>query len=317
MKKFIIKYKNYSFEEKTLFSAKFSILFNASLAIGKIVLGLFHSIFFLVAGIINVLMMMSKLECYLGVKYHHLKTFKYRNIATGIFLILAGIQYAIYMGRLIYSNVETMKYGGFLAVSIATVSFIEMGIAIYGCFKAYGKGHYYRNFKIINLSSAITAIVLTEVALMSFASDMDSRLINGIFGLVAGIIIVLLGTFVIIAPKISIVDRVHNIYKIINNQYDLKDEFRITLTHSNIYGNYYYDATINNNIIDGYIKKTKSPIVKWNIYIKILIIVLSEILIFPYAVGALIYHFKNISLIKKLDENMIHLGCEKISESEA
>ena len=316
MKKLIIKYKNYSFEEKTLFSAKFSILFNASLAIGKIVLGLFHSIFFLVAGIINVLMMMSKLECYLGVKYHHLKTFKYRNIATGIFLMLAGIQYAIYMGRLIYSNVETMKYGGFLAVSIATVSFIEMGIAIYGCFKAYGKGHYYRNLKLINLSSAMTAIVLTEVALMSFASDTDSRVINGIFGLVVGLLIVLIGIFVIIAPKISIVDRIHNVYKIINNKYDLKDEFKITLTNSKIYGSYYYEATIKDNVIDGYIKKTKSPIFKWNIYIKILIIVLSEILIFPYAVGALISHFKNVNLIKKLDENMINLGCEKIIESE-
>lgn len=290
MKKFIIKYKNYSFEEKTLFLAKFSIIFNAILAIGKILLSIPFSIFFLVAGVVNILMMMSKIECYIGVKYQHLKTFRYRNIATGIFLILAGVQYAIYMGRMIYANIDVTKYNGFLAVAIATVSFIEMGIAIYGCFKAYGKGHYYRNFKIINLSSAITAIVLTEVALMSFASETDSRLINGIFGLVAGIIIVLLGIFVIVAPKISIVDHVHNVYKIKNNQYDLKDEIRINLTNSKIYGNYYFEATVDNNIIDGYIKKTKSPIFKWNIYVKILIIILSEILIFPYAIGALVYH---------------------------
>ena len=63
---------------------------------------------------------------------------------------------------------------------------------------------------------------LTEVALMTFASDTDSRLINGLFGLVVGIIISLLGIFIIIAPKISIVDREHNMYKQVKNDVSLE-----------------------------------------------------------------------------------------------
>ena len=316
MNKLVNAYKKMSFEEKTIFAAKFSILFNALLAIGKIVLSIFKGIFFMVAGILNILFLVSKLECFMGVKYPHKKTFKYRNFSTGIFLILAGIQYAIYMGRMIYADIEVVNYGGFLSVSIATVAFVEMTIAIIGCFKVYGKGHYYRNLKIINLSSAMTAIVLTEVALMTFASDTDSRLINGIFGLVVGIIILLLGIFIIIAPKISIVDREHNMYKQVKNDVSLEQKFELKLTTSKFYGNYYYKASVNGDIVDGHIVKGTSPIFKWNIYIKILVIVLSEILIFPYAVGALVYYFKNAKIIDKLDSKMTSLGCVKINNME-
>ena len=316
MNKLINAYKKMSFEEKTIFAAKFSILFNALLAIGKIVLSIFKGIFFMVAGILNILFLVSKLECFMGVKYPHKKTFKYRNFSTGIFLILAGIQYAIYMGRMIYADIEAVNYGGFLSVSIATVAFVEMTIAIIGCFKVYGKGHYYRNLKIINLSSAMTAIVLTEVALMTFASDIDSRLINGLFGLVVGIIISLLGIFIIIAPKISIVDREHNMYKQVKNDVSLEQKFELKLTTSKFYGNYYYKASVNGDIVDGHIVKGTSPIFKWNIYIKILVIVLSEILIFPYAVGALVYYFKNAKIIDKLDSKMTSLGCVKINNME-
>lgn len=316
MNRIIKKFKSLSFEERTVFSAEFSIIFNAILAIGKIILSIFQGIFFMVAGILNILFLISKLECFMGVKYPHKKTFRYRNIATGVFLILAGIQYAIYMGRMIYANIEPVNYGGFLSVCIATVAFVEMAIAIIGCFKVYGKGHYFRNLKIINLCSAMTAIVLTEVALMTFASETDSRLISGIFGLVVGIIISILGIFIIIAPKISIVDREHNIYKVINHKNIVSEKLEIKLTNSKFYGNYYYKASVNGDIVDGHIVKKKSPIAKWNIYIKILVIVLSEILIFPYAVGALVYYFKNAKLIDKLDSKMTSLGCVKIKESE-
>lgn len=311
MTKLIKKYNNLTFEEKTVFSAKFSLIFNSLLAIGKFVLAIFKGVFFFVSGVLNILIMISKLECYIGIKEKQKNLFSNRNTMIGLFVILAGIQYAIYMGRMIYSDVEVMEYGMRLGTTIALVSFVEMGIAIRGLFKSYGKGHYYRNLKLINLCSALTAIVLTEIAITSFAAEGDMRIINGIFGLVVGGIICLIGIFILIAPKFSIIDKEHNVYHIKHNTNSI-EEVKIPLTNSKIYGNYYYIGKKIDQVIDGKIIQEKSPIRKWNIYLKILIIVLSEILIFPYAIGALINYFKGNKLVKKLDEKMFELGYEKV-----
>lgn len=263
----------------------------------------------LASALINVLMMMAKVECYLGEKNIKNKTFKYRNRFTSLFVVLAGIQYALYMSRMLYIDVKIYDYGLFLAVIIAFVSFVEITFAIIGCFKVNGKGHYYRNIKIINLCSAITAIVVTFVALLSVADENDPRFMSGIFGLGVGILITLLGLFILIAPKISLVDNEHNVY--ISNQGFKEKEISIPLTNSKFYANYIYVATISNGVADGHIIRKKSPIFKWNIYIKILIIILSEILIFPYAIGAFVFYFKNRKLIKKLDGEMAQLGFYK------
>lgn len=307
MKKLVHDYRKLSFEERTLFNARFSIVFNAILALAKFILAIFNGIFFVITGIVNIFILISKLECYLGVKYPHKKTFKFRNNMIGIFLILAGIQYTIYMARLIFTNVDVMSYGQMLGICIALISFIEMGVAIKGCFNAYGKGHYYRNIKLINLCSAFTAIVLTEIAIMSFASEESSRLIDGIFGVSVGAIIIFIGVFVLIAPKISIVDNEHNTYKLKEgyaSKFDT-DTIELKLTNSRFYGDFYYVAKINKDDVDGHIIKGKSPIFKWNIYVKIIVIILSEILIFPYAIGAFVFYFKNAKLVKKLDSIML------------
>lgn len=317
----IKKYRSMSFEEKTIFSTKFSCLFNALMAIIKIILSFFFGVFFLVAGIVNVFTMLSKLECYLGVKYPHKKSFEYRNNMIGIFLILAGIEYAIYMSRLLLSDVEIMDYTMFLGINIALISFIEMGIAVKGCFNAYGKGHYFRNMKLINLCSAFTAMVLTEIAITSFAADVSTRMIDGIFGVSVGGLIILIAGFILVAPKISVVDKEHNVYRLKEGHFhtfcvDDDNLIRIKLTHSKVCGNYTYVAKLNGDLLDGHIVKGGSPIAKWNVWIKILIIVLSEILIFVYAVWAFIFYLKCATLINKLDNLMLENNFEKVNVEE-
>lgn len=314
MIKLIKKYKELSFEEKTLFAALFSVFTNILLATGKILLSINYGVFFLVAGILNLLIMLAKLQCYIGVRKPHKLKFIYRNSLVALFVFLAGMQYAIYMARMVFTDVKLIDYGGFLAVAIATVSFIEMGIAIKGLFSSIGTGHYYRNIKLINLCSALTAIVLTSVALTSFASQIDTRIINGLFGMGVGLIIVLVSIYMFFAPKISIVDREHNVYRKIDG--DKAQDIEIILTKSKFYSNFTYKGRANGNVVDGHIIKGESPIKKWNIYVIILVILLSEILIFPYAGGALWFHLSNYKLIANLDEEMKKLGYEKIKIDE-
>lgn len=311
MVKFVNKYRALSFEDKTIFNTKFSIIFNLIMAISKIILSMFMGVFFLIAGIINICLGGAKFYCYRGVKYPHKRSFIFRNRIIGSFIILGGMQYAIYMARLIFTDIKVFEYDMMLGIIIALVSFIEIAIAIKGCLNASGKGHYYRNIKLVNMASALTAMVLTMVALLQAEGEVDYRFVCGLCGMIVGIGIVLIGVYVLYAPLISIVDRRHNVYKCGDKLEE--GDFEVLLTTSKFYASYYYRGVIKDCVIDGYIEKGKSPLFKgWNIFVVILVCILSEILAFPYLIGALIYYFKASTLVKKLDMKMNELGYEKV-----
>ena len=313
MTQLISYYRGLSFQQKTIFTTRFSILINLLLGIGKFILSFFLGIFFLVAAIVNFFIMLTKLECYLGVKYPNKKSFEYRNKCVGIFLLIAGLEYAIYMGRMIFTDVRIMNYDMILGIIIACVAFVELAIAIKGCFNSLGKGHYYRNIKLTSLCSALTAIVLTEVALTSFASEIDLRIINGLVGMIVGVVIVLISLYVFIAPKISVIDKEYNVYKLKESYKSIIDkQIKIELTKSKFYRNYVYLGNVEGIKVVGNITQTKSPIWSWNIYLLCLVILLSEILIFPYAIGALVFHFKSRNVIVNLDNEMLERGYEKV-----
>ena len=53
--KLICKYKSLSFEDRTIFMTKFSIGWNVILGVGKFILAIFSGLYFVVAGIINII----------------------------------------------------------------------------------------------------------------------------------------------------------------------------------------------------------------------------------------------------------------------
>ena len=312
--KIVKEFKNMSFEERSIFTVKFSIIFNSLVALGKFCLAIFKmDVFFFVAGVINILLMIAKLECYYGVKLNKKEDYS-KNTVVAIFLGLSGVQYIIYMARLIYGGVPLSDYGPIIGVMIAAVAFTELGIALFGCFKAIGRGYYFKNIKLINFCSALTAIVLTEIALMTFAEegiDINLEFISGLFGVLVGVIILLIAAYVLIQPKISILGKERNVYQYKNGSFE-QEKISIKLTNSKFYADYYYEANVSNNIANGMIVKGKNPIKSWDIWILVIVITLSEILIFPYAVGALVRHFNDIKLLKVLDNKMQELGFEKV-----
>lgn len=309
MKKIINKIKSFSFKEKLLFTSLFSIILNALIGIFEIIISIKYGIFFLIAGIQNLCLMFARIECLLGMFNYKNRSFKIGNLTISLLLISAGIEYIIYMSRMVFSDVNVTEYGMIMGIIIACVSFFQMGLAIRGLFVSYGKGHFVRNLKLINFCTALTAIVLTEVAITSFASEESTRIYDGIFGMVIGFIIIIIGIFIFIAPKISIVGKEYNIYKTNSFNTALKTQsFKTTIIKSNLYGDYYYEGNVSGKYIKGYIKKGKSKIFKLNVILLIIIFTLSEILIFPYFVGWLIHYFKSSILIKKLDKKMNDLN---------
>lgn len=313
MRKLINKYRFLDFKEKTVFNTRISIVFNFILGVGKILLSLFSTIFFLISGIINFLIMLSKYECFQGIINPQKKNFFKRTRIISLLLMASGLCYIIYMIRYIFLDIPIFNYGEFIGIIIAFVSFVEMGVAITGIVKAYGKGHYYRNIKIINFCSACTAIVLTEIALTSFVSDDNLNVINGLVGSFVGVIFILLGWFILIAHKYSLIDREYHTYYIdsIENK-----EINIKLTSSKFYADYYYTGNVVDGKIEGKIIKGKNPIMNYNIYLLIICAILSEILIFPYSIGLLVRYFQTNKMIINLNNKMKEMGFIKINEPE-
>lgn len=312
MKTIINKYKNLSFEKKTQYTLLISLILNLVFISAKILLSFRYGVIFLASAFVNIFVLLSKLQCYFGIKENS-KSFEKRNLLISIFIFLAGLQYSIYNWFFVFERIKTSNYSMFIGISIATISFLEIEFAIRGLCLSRKKGHYYRDLKLINLCSALTALVLTAIALSSFASNGKMNIFNAILGGIVGIIMQLIGIYAYFSPLFSIADQSYQKYQKIEKTNIDNQEIMIKLTNRKIYSNYIFKGKINEDILEGYLIKERSPILNYNIYVKILLIILSEILVFPYAVGALVFHFKNLEIIKNLEEKLRKLGYKKVS----
>ena len=308
MENIIKRYKILNFEEAALLNCGFSVIWNICVAGFKLILSIFYGLFFIVSGIVNLFTALAKMQCVKGITKND--NFERRNKLTSIFLFISGLQYSIYMGSVIFFGRTLDEYGMVAGIFIALVSFIDLTLCIIDLFKVTNKDHYYRNMKIINFCGAMTSIILTMVALLSFASNKDNSLLCAICGVSVGSLIMLLSIFMYIAPKYSIYDKKYHSYKSISETEDKNIE--IDLYFSKWYGGYTYIGKLENGVINGQIITRKNEIMKMNKMLLVLLIVLSEILIFVYAVGKIVSYIKCLNIIDKLDKIMKKNGYKKI-----
>lgn len=309
-----------NYEKRIKVFSLISLVANLFICIAKFIGSfIFHNYFLAVAGLFNVFIILSKGECLLGLTSDRM-SFKLRNLFIFIFVLTAGIIYTFYSSRLlIYENYLTYDFTFGLALLIALVSFIELGVAIYGLIRVKRYGHFYRDIKIINFITALTALVLTEAAITQFAniSVHNIKLNNGVFGMIVGITTIVLAVYIFFAPTISIIDREHNRYIIVDPEkakvyFNETNILELPLSFSTIFKRYTFEAYLKENIVDGHIVLTKSFFEKSKISIKIIIIVFSPIICIPYFVLRLIYFFRTINIPKKLDKLMEDHGFSKI-----
>ena len=89
MRNFIRKYRELSFEQKTIYTTIIGLCFSAILASGKLVIGLFTDYDLCSIAVYTFAILFSKLECVLGVKSTK-RTFKQRNILIAVFLFISS-----------------------------------------------------------------------------------------------------------------------------------------------------------------------------------------------------------------------------------
>lgn len=317
MNDLIRKYRNMSFEQKTVFNTVIGLCLSTALACGKFIVGLFTDYDLCGIAIYTFALLLSKLECVLGVKSDK-RSFRTRNILVAIFLFVSSALYTGFMLRMLFVERKTKQYGFLYVVLLAFISFVELGFAIAGILRTKNKGHYYRNIKIINFAMALIAILTTQTTILDYCATADADVFNSYTGIGVGLFIAVCAIYILIAPKISLIDRERNVFVLKdaekNNLIDLNSAaFELTLSKSRVYGSYVYRAKINCGRADGNIERGNSLWKRMHILVKILCCILSEILIFIWLFGRFIFFLRTINLPKRLEKIMVQNGFVKVN----
>ena len=114
------------------------------------------------------------------------------------FLVLIGLFYLLYALRLFFIEIEIKEYPIILAIAIAAFSFLELGLSIYEfSINRESKDMSILSFKTMNLALSLFALVNTQNALL-MANGTPNQKADGLFGVIAGAIAILLGIGLII-----------------------------------------------------------------------------------------------------------------------
>ena len=204
IKSLVSKYKNLPFNKRTDLHNKVTMIGNLIWAILKIVFAYFiKSIFVSLSGFYTIFIALSK-TAYFDGKRNRTSVYSERKyvkrIAFG--LLLAGISYLAYFTEL-FLKPKDSAYDLIFSITLATVAFCEVGFSILGIFKS--KRSYdllLTSLKFINLSSALSSIVLTQIALLSLnLTAQDSVIYNTITGMVVGFTTIIFSLLMFIMGK--------------------------------------------------------------------------------------------------------------------
>ena len=126
----------------------------------------------------------------------------YKNyLNNGILLVILGIIYFFINVYIYYKGTNTAMHE-YLTYLVALVAFWSIGSAIYGMIK-YKRNHtpILKAVKLTNFANALTSIMLTQIVLLDTHANTEiynSNLINGLTGMCIGVIIIILGLYMIV-----------------------------------------------------------------------------------------------------------------------
>lgn len=172
-----------SIRRKTL---RASMVKDFTLSAGKIVLGFYTlSVFLCISALSSFLNGFARHTYLEGGKIAQGDSEKEYTYYLRIALLILGgsAAFTLYMARLFFYPTRVV-YGLIPSLAIATIAFADLGFAIVGV--ARTKGLLESAMKMLNLASSFGAILLTQVAIMSFATTDDMSIYNATGGVVFG-----------------------------------------------------------------------------------------------------------------------------------
>ena len=193
--------KNYdAAAARTLHLAGVSGAGNILLGLGKILSGLLSlSVFVCVNGGYTLGMVVARYCALAGVLRAKNVGEQYRYYRwSGKILILASLLYMVY-SVWSYFHPQYIAYHMYVALTIATVTFVEIGLNIRGVVvNRKNKTPLLHAIKTINLAASLISLVLTQSAILSFAQGgYHDPSVNALLGILMGACAALLGVFML------------------------------------------------------------------------------------------------------------------------
>lgn len=175
--------------------------------LGNILMGLFKivsgvlafSIFTCVNGCYTLGMVLARYCALKGAVWTKDISEQYRYYRwSGIVLIVTSCLYIIYSIRM-YFHPSYTAYHPYIAMGIATVTFVEIGLNLRGVLVfRKNRSPLLHALKTINLATSLISLVLTQAAILSFANEVQRPETNGILGVLMGVCAVLLGVHMLL-----------------------------------------------------------------------------------------------------------------------
>ena len=210
MNKLIEYFKNLKKEDRVMFFLKFTTIGNIFIALVKFILSLtLPSLWFFINAIFMIILSFARffsIRDYSKTKRieekEEIQKIGYKNyLNNGILLIVLGIMYFFVNVYIYYKGTNTTMHE-YLTYLVALVAFWSIGSAIYGMIK-YKRNHtpILKAVKLTNFANALTSIMLTQIVLLDTYAETkiyNSNLMNGLTGMGVGIIIIILGLYMIV-----------------------------------------------------------------------------------------------------------------------
>ena len=197
-------------EDRIMFFLIFTTIGNIFMAIVKFVLSLIlPSLWFFINAIFMIILSFARffsIRDYSNTKLmqdkKEIQKIGYKNyLNNGVLLVVLGIMYFFINVYIYYKGTNTTMHE-YLTYLVALVAFWSIGSAIYGMIK-YKRNHtpILKAVKLTNFANALTSIMLTQIVLLDTYAKTEvynSNLMNGLTGICVGIIIIILGLYMIV-----------------------------------------------------------------------------------------------------------------------
>ncbi|MBE6152321.1 MAG: hypothetical protein E7165_03300 [Firmicutes bacterium] len=212
-------FKKLEKEDRIMFFLIITTIGNIFIAITKFVLSLtIPSLWFFINALFMIILSFARffsIRDYAITKditdKNEIKRIGYKNyLNNGILLVVLGIMYFLVNVYIYYKGTNTNMHE-YLTYLVALVAFWSIGSAIYGMIK-YKRNHtpILKAVKLTNFANALTSIMLTQIVLLDTYANTEiynSNLMNGLTGMSVGIVIIILGLYMIIGiNKVNRVD---------------------------------------------------------------------------------------------------------------
>lgn len=210
MNKIIEHFKQLEKEDRVMVFLIFTTIGNIFIAILKFVFSLIlpslwffiNSIFMMVLSFARFFSIRDYSKTKLMQDKEEIQKIGYKNyLNNGILLILLGIMYFFVNVYIYYKGTNTTMHE-YLTYLVALIAFWSISSAIYGiCKYKRNRTPILKAVKLTDFANALTSIMLTQIVLLDTYANTEvynSNLMNGLTGICIGIIIIVIGLYMII-----------------------------------------------------------------------------------------------------------------------